>query len=118
MERKKLVSLWYWALAALAVLWLHSLWTDFRTVEPLPYSEFQRHLKDGEIKNVVISDKVIEGEFTKPLPDGRTRFATTRVEPELASQLDQYHVKYTQVMENTLLRDMGRIAGSVTPARR
>ena len=106
MERKKLVSLWYWALAALAVLWLHSLWTDFRTVEPLPYSEFQRHLKDGEIKNVVISDKVIEGEFTKPLPDGRTRFATTRVEPELASQLDQYHVKYTQVMENTLLRDI------------
>ena len=106
MERKKLVSLWYWALAALAVLWLHSLWTDFRTVEPLPYSEFQRHLKDGEIKNLVISDKVIEGEFTKPLPDGRTRFATTRVEPELASQLDQYHVKYTQVMENTLLRDI------------
>jgi len=106
MERKKLVSLWYWAMAALAVLWLHSLWTDFRTVEPLPYSEFQKHLKDGEIKSVVISDKVIQGEFVKPLPDGRTRFATTRVEPELASQLDQYHVKYTQVAENTLLRDI------------
>jgi len=106
MERKKLVSLWYWGLAALAVLWLHSLWTDFRTVEPLPYSEFQKHLKDGEIKSVVISDKVIQGEFVKPLPDGRTRFATTRVEPELASQLDQYHVKYTQVAENTLLKDI------------
>ena len=106
MERKKLVSLWYWALAALAVLWLHSLWTDFRTVEPLPYSEFQKHLKDGEIKSVVISDKVIQGEFVKPLPDGRTRFATTRVEPELASQFDQYHVKYTQVAENTLLKDI------------
>ncbi|HTT37820.1 MAG TPA: ATP-dependent zinc metalloprotease FtsH [Burkholderiales bacterium] len=106
MERKKLVSLWYWGLAALAVLWLHSLWTDFRTVEPLPYSEFQKHLKDGEIKSVVISDKVIQGEFVKPLPDGRTRFATTRVEPELASQFDQYHVKYTQVAENTLLKDI------------
>ena len=106
MERKNLVNVWYWALAAMAVLWLHSAWVDYRTVEPLPYSEFQKHLKEGEIKSLVIGDKVIEGEFTKPLPDGRSRFVTTRVEPDLANQLDQYKIKYTRVVENTLLRDI------------
>jgi cell division protease FtsH len=54
----------------------------------------------------VIGDKVIEGEFVKPLPDGRKRFVTTRVEPELAAQLDQQGVEYRRVVENTLLRDI------------
>jgi cell division protease FtsH len=106
MERKNLVHLWYWVLALMAVVWLHSAWTEMRTVEPLPYSEFQKYLKEGKIKEVVISDKVMEGEFTSALPDGRTRFVTTRVEPELSNQLDQYNVKYTRVVESTLLRDI------------
>ncbi|HUI58980.1 MAG TPA: ATP-dependent metallopeptidase FtsH/Yme1/Tma family protein, partial [Steroidobacteraceae bacterium] len=106
MERKNVVHLWYWALAAMAVLWLHSAWTDYRTIEPLPYSEFQKLLKDGEIKSLVVGDKVIEGQLNKALADGRSRFVTTRVEPELANQLDQYNVKYTRVVENTLLRDI------------
>ena len=106
MERKNLVHLWYWILAGLAVMWVHSMWTEMRTVEPLPYSEFQKHLKTGDIKDLVIGDKVIEGEFVKPLPDGRQRFVTTRVEPELVAQLDQYGVQYRRVVENTLLRDV------------
>ncbi len=106
MERKNLVHLWYWILAALSVMWVHSMWTEMRTVEPLPYSEFQKHLKTGDIKDLVIGDKVIEGEFVKPLPDGRQRFVTTRVEPELAAQLDQHGVQYRRVVENTLLRDV------------
>jgi len=106
MERKNLVHLWYWILAGLAVMWVHAMWTEMRTVEPLPYSEFQKHLKTGDIKDLVIGDKVIEGEFVKPLPDGRQRFVTTRVEPELVAQLDQYGVQYRRVVENTLLRDV------------
>ena len=106
MERKNMVHLWYWILAALSVMWVHSMWTEMRTVEPLPYSEFQKHLKTGDIKDLVIGDKVIEGEFVKPLPDGRQRFVTTRVEPELVAQLDQYGVQYRRVVENTLLRDL------------
>ncbi|HTS55273.1 MAG TPA: ATP-dependent zinc metalloprotease FtsH [Burkholderiales bacterium] len=106
MERKNLVHLWYWVLAIMAVFWLHSTWTEMRTTEPLPYSEFHKYLKEGKIKEVVIGDKVMEGEFTSALPDGRTRFVTTRVEPELSNQLDQYNVKYSRVVESTLLRDV------------
>jgi cell division protease FtsH len=106
MERKNMVHLWYWILAFMGVMWLHSAWTEMRTVEPLPYSEFQKHLKDGDVKDLVIGDKVIEGEFVKPLPDGRKRFVTTRVEPELAAELDQKGVQYRRVVENTLLRDV------------
>src|SRR5690242_4158042 len=106
MERKNLVHLWYWILAFMAVMWGHSVWTEMRTVEPLPYSEFQKHLKQNDIKDLVIGDKVIEGEFVKPLPDGRKRFVTTRVEPELAAQLDQQGVEYRRVVENTWLRDI------------
>jgi cell division protease FtsH len=106
MERKNLVHLWYWIAAFVGVMWVHSLWTEMRTVEPLPYSEFQKHLKQGDIKDLVIGDKVIEGEFVKPLPDGRKRFVTTRVEPELATQFDQQGVPYRRVIENTLLRDV------------
>jgi cell division protease FtsH len=106
MERKNMVHLWYWIAAFLGVMWVHSLWTEMRTVEPLPYSEFQKHLKQNDIKDIVIGDKVIEGEFVKPLPDGRKRFVTTRVEPELAAQLDQQGVQYRRVVENTLLRDV------------
>jgi cell division protease FtsH len=106
MERKNMVHMWYWILAILAVMWVHSLWTEMRTVEPLPYSEYQKHLKQGDIKDLVIGDRVIEGEFVKPLPDGRKRFVTTRVEPELAAQLDQQGVQYRRVVENTLLRDV------------
>jgi len=106
MERKNLVHLWYWILAFMAVMWVHSVWTEMRTVEPLPYSEFQKHLKQNDIKDLVIGDKVIEGEFVKPLPDGRKRFVTTRVEPEFAAQLDQQGVEYRRVVENTWLRDI------------
>jgi hypothetical protein len=36
MERKNVVHVWYWILAFLAVMWVHSVWTEMRTVEPLP----------------------------------------------------------------------------------
>lgn len=112
MERKTQLTIWYWLLALLGVMWLHSLWTAYREVEPIPYSQFQQLLKDGKVEDVVISTNAIEGKLKSPLPDGRSRFVTTRVEPELAGELDKYGVKYTRMAENTLLRD---VLGWVVP---
>jgi cell division protease FtsH len=106
MERKTQITVWYWLLAALAVMWLHSLWTTYREVEAIPYSQYQQLLKDGRVEEVVITSKAIEGKLKTPLPDGRSRFVTTRVDPELASELDRQGVKYTQAVESTLLRDV------------
>ncbi|HNI83544.1 MAG TPA: ATP-dependent zinc metalloprotease FtsH [Rhodocyclaceae bacterium] len=96
-----------------AVFTLHDLWVQVRTVEPVPYSEFQRRLKAGEVAEIAIADNTIQGSFKQALPDGRQKFVTTRVDPELARDLGQYDVKFTGVVESTLLRD---ILGWVLPA--
>jgi cell division protease FtsH len=113
MERQTQFNLWYFVLAALAVMWLHSVWVETRTVEPITYSEFVDYLKDGKIEEVVIRQNTVEGKFKEPLPDKRTRFVAVRVDEQLAKDLDQYKIKYTGVIESTFLRD---ILGFVVPA--
>jgi cell division protease FtsH len=113
MERQTQINLWYFVLAVLAVLWLRNLWVEMRTVEPITYSEFQNFLKEGKIDEVVIRESTVEGKFTTPMPDGRTKFVAIRVEENLARELEQYNVKFTGVIESTFLRDM---LGWVVPA--
>ncbi|HNF63878.1 MAG TPA: ATP-dependent zinc metalloprotease FtsH, partial [Rhodocyclaceae bacterium] len=69
--------------------------------------------KAGEVAEIAIADNTIQGSFKQALPDGRQKFVTTRVDPELARDLGQYDVKFTGVVESTLLRD---ILGWVLPA--
>ena len=113
MERQTQFNLWYFVLAALAVMWLHSVWVEMRTVEPITYSEFVDYLKDGKIEEVVIRQNTVEGKFKEPLADKRTRFVAVRVDEQLAKDLEQYKVKYAGVIESTFLRD---ILGFVVPA--
>jgi cell division protease FtsH len=113
MEKQTQFNIWYLILATLAVLFLHDVWVQMRTVEPVPYSQFQDLLKDGKVKEISITNNYIQGELNQPLADGRTKFVTTRVEPALAKDLDQYNVKFTGVVESTFLRD---ILGWVIPA--
>jgi cell division protease FtsH len=113
MEKQTQINLWYFFIAALAVIWLHGLWKEARTVEPITYSEFQNFLKDGKIEEVVIRENTVEGKFRSPLPDGRSRFVAVRVDERLAEDLQQYGVKFTGVIESTFFRD---ILGFVLPA--
>lgn len=113
MEKKTQFSLWYLVFALFAIFTLHDLWTQIRTVEPLPYSEFQRMIKAGEISEISITDNSIQGTLKKPLEDGRQKFVTTRVDPALAKDLSQYDVKFTGIVENTFLKDL---LGWVLPA--
>ena len=106
MERKTQLTIWYWILALLALLWAQSLWVEMRGVESIPYSRFQQLLKDGQVQDITIGTNAIRGTLKSALPDGSTKFVTTRVEPDLASQLDQYNVTYTQRVESTFLRDL------------
>jgi cell division protease FtsH len=113
MERQTQINLWYFVLAALAAIWLHGLWVQSRTVEPITYSEFQQYLKDGKIEEVVIRENTVEGKFKQTLPDGRTRFVAVRVDENLAKQLESHGVKFSGVVESTFLRD---ILGFILPA--
>ncbi len=105
MQKQTQISVWYFLVALLAVLWLRELWVESQQIEPLPYSEFQRLLKEGQIKEIKISDRMIQGTLNAPV-QGRSRFVTIRVDPELARDLDKYPVKFTGVVESTLFRDV------------
>ncbi len=113
MEKKTQFNIWYLIVAVLGVFLLRDLWVASTKVEPIAYSEFQHHLKAGRVKEIAISNNVIQGTYKTPLPDGRDRFVTTRVDPELAKDLEQYDVKFTGVVESTFFKD---ILGWVVPA--
>ncbi len=106
MEKRHYFNLWYLAIAILGVLWLRDLWVAATQVEPIPYSQFQQDLKEGRVKDIAISANTIQGAYKEARPDGRTRFVTTRVDPELAKDLDQYGVQFAGTVENTFFRDV------------
>lgn len=105
MNKKHHWSVAYWIMAIFLLLSLQSIWQGFTQTEPVPYSEFENALAQGRIKDVVISEKTITGQLKNP--DGKkTTLIATRVEPDLATRLDKYHVPYTRVVENTLLKEI------------
>ncbi|MGE5336773.1 MAG: ATP-dependent zinc metalloprotease FtsH [Gemmatimonadota bacterium] len=106
MEKKTHINVAYLIFAILAVLFLQNLWVSYRTVEPLPYSEFIAQLKQGNVAEIAIGTNVIQGKLKSPTADGRTQFVTTRVDPELAHDLEKYNVKFTGVVESTFLKDL------------
>jgi cell division protease FtsH len=113
MERQTWFNLWYVIFAILGVLWLRDIYVTATQVQTIPYSQFERDLKAGEIKDIAISNNVIQGSYKNPQPDKPKRFVTTRVDPELAKELSQYDVTYSGVIESTFLRD---ILSFVAPA--
>ncbi len=106
MEKKTRFSVWYFVFALFAVMTLQDVWTQYRTVEPVPYSEFQRLVADGKVTDIEIAENTIQGTLKTPMPDGRSKFVTTRVDPSLARDLAQYDVKFSGIIENTFLRDV------------
>src|SRR5690242_15448287 len=102
---KSRFNTWYIVLAVAGVLALQYFYGISQQVEPIPYSTFERLLNEGQIKSVSISDRQIVGEFKTP-QDGKSRFVTTRVEPELADKLLQKGVEFRGIVESTLLRDI------------
>jgi cell division protease FtsH len=90
-------------LAILGVLLFHDLFANMNAVEQLPYSRFRELLEAGQVAEVVVQGDSIHGVLKKPLEDGKTRFVTNRVEPELAEQLAAKGVVFGSRPPNTLL---------------
>ena len=106
MDRKTQLNLWYVLLALVASVAIQRWWTESQRVEPLPYSQFLALVEQGKVKDAYVTDQFIRGTLTEPIPDGRTLFVTTRVEPELAAKLAEHGVTVTGVVESTWLRDV------------
>lgn len=96
----------YWVLAALTLVWIQSAWQTSRTVEPVPYSQFEKALADGKVTEVVIGDTTVTGKLKSPEAGGKSVIVANRVEPDLAERLSRYNVPYTRAVESTWLRDL------------
>ncbi len=97
----------FWFLAfMLAVFYIQGMWFQSTQVATIPYSEFEELLKNKAVDNLNISEQFIRGEFKQAREDKKKIFITTRVEPELATDLAEADVTYSQQIENTFLRDI------------
>ncbi len=105
-EKKHQINLTYAMLAVLMVLAFQSWWAAKRQVETVPYSQFEKMLKRGELEQIQIRDRFIEGKLKSAQPDGRRYIITTRVDPVFAEHLAQYDINFTGVVESTVLRDL------------
>lgn len=105
MNRSTRINAWYIVIALLCVYLLHSAWVQTRTVETIPYSQFETDLDKGRIKDVTVGADTIRGTYTEP-HDGKTGFVTTRVSPELAARLKDAGVTYTGATENTWVTNL------------
>jgi cell division protease FtsH len=101
--RKHQINLAYVLFAAFMLLAFQDWWTAYRTIEPIPYSKFEELLAQGEVVEAQIGDQTIEGRLRTPLPDGRSRFVTTRVEPGIAAELSKAGVRYEGRLQSELL---------------
>jgi cell division protease FtsH len=92
----------YAVLALVGVMFAHDLWVGYRQVAVLPYSQFQALVREKKVAEVQVGEDRLQGTLKEPL-DGKTRFVTNRVGPELAKELDDAQVKYSGTAENRLV---------------
>ncbi len=112
MNRSTRINTWYIVLAVMGVLLVQSFWTQNKTIETIPYSQFEADLDKGAVKNVTIGTGTIHGTYVAPR-DGKTGFVTVPVSPELAARLKGTGATYTGAVEDTWLT---RLLGWVLPA--
>src|SRR5512141_2556382 len=107
MTTKSRFNLAYVAMATAGVLLLQAFWARSQAVAMLPYSEFQRLLREGQVSEVVVAAQTLEGELKAPLAEGadrgKRRFVTARVEPEMADELAKAGVRFRGQVESQLL---------------
>jgi cell division protease FtsH len=94
-------NLAFWLVAGLGVLLVQDYWVRSQ-IATLPYSEFQKLVREEKVAKVLVSQDDIQGELKAPL-DGKRRFVTQRVDPEMAKELDAHGVQYAGRFESQLL---------------
>jgi cell division protease FtsH len=106
MDKKNQINFWYVIIAISGILLVQNIYTQYSKVKPIPYSQFQSLLDQGEIAEIAIAEDHIYGTLRKTGANGLKDFVTTRVEPGLAEKLDKQGVIYTGVIKNTWIRDI------------
>lgn len=106
MDKKFHFNFWYMVAAVFGLLFVQNWYQSSISTPPIPYSQFQALLEQGEVAEIAIAPNYIRGTLKHPGANGSTAFVTTRVEPDLAANLDKQGVVYTGVIESTWIRDL------------
>ncbi|MCA6108707.1 ATP-dependent zinc metalloprotease FtsH [Bradyrhizobium cenepequi] len=106
MNDKMRFNVGYAIAAIFGILIVQYVYVSASKIATIPYSEYQQLLREGKIESVGISDRTLQGTLKEPLPGGQKQFITTRVDPEVAQQLEKYNVRFTGQIESTFLRDL------------
>ncbi len=102
MNQKTRFNVGFIAIAFLGVLLLQDTWARSQAVATIPYSQFQTLVKAQGVEKVLIGPDRIEGTLKTPL-DGRSRFVTTRVDPDISKDLDAAGVTYSGRLESNVI---------------
>lgn len=92
--------------AVFAVLLIQHLITTASQIAVIPYSQYQQLLRDNKIESVGISDRTLQGTLKEPLKSGQKQFITTRVDQDIAQELEKHNVRFTGQIESTFFRDL------------
>ncbi|MEW6707477.1 MAG: ATP-dependent zinc metalloprotease FtsH [Pseudomonadota bacterium] len=105
MDRKTISNL-STLLFGLLLIWL--TWSAWKTdtVDTVPYSVFEQHLREGKVAEVVVGDKRITATLKTPDAKGTQVLVSTPVEPAMAERLSQFGVAYRRVHEPTWVSDL------------
>jgi cell division protease FtsH len=102
MNKQQQWNILYFIGAFALVMMFESLFTTWRTVETIPYSQFLTLLSEKKIETVTVHQEQITGRLKEPI-NGRQLFATNRVEPALAEQITKSGATVTGTVENSFI---------------
>ncbi|MGH6811429.1 MAG: ATP-dependent zinc metalloprotease FtsH [Methylocella sp.] len=106
MDRKGKITALYVVVAFLGLLLLQDFYQARKQYTTIPYSRFESLLDQDKIDKIWITRNTIQGTLKHAEKDGVKQFATTRVEPDFAAQLDKHHVIYSGEIQSHWLADI------------
>lgn len=102
MKKNHQWNLSYFLTAFVVFTVLQFLWTEYRVVQNIPYSQFLQLLNEHKVSDLQVEKDQISGKLQVPI-DGHSLFTTVRVEPTLAADLAQAGASFSGVNDNTFL---------------
>jgi len=110
MDKKTRLNIYFVIIAIWGVLIIQYIISSSYQPVVIPYSEFQKALKEGRVGEITILSNTITGQIAiKDDKSGRIedkKFKTVIVNPDIVKQLEQYSVTYTGEIENTFFKDL------------
>jgi cell division protease FtsH len=95
----------YLLVALLALVAIQNWVRTNQAVAVIPYSQFLQLLQEKKVGEVSIGENQLRGTLKEPL-DGKSRFATNRVDKDLAQALEQSGVKFQGEVESNWLNNL------------